>query len=71
MNLGYIKEKIVPLLKENDVVNAAIFGSYARGEEKPDSDLDIIIKFREEKIKTLFDLIKLVNCKIKCDSKKS
>ncbi|MDN5332100.1 MAG: uncharacterized protein PWP45_1325 [Tepidanaerobacteraceae bacterium] len=59
MNFADLKEKIVPLLKKNDVVNAAVFGSYARGEEKPSSDLDIVIKFREGKIKTLFDLIKL------------
>ena len=26
-----IKEKIVPLLKENKVTKAGIFGSYARG----------------------------------------
>ncbi|SHM41811.1 hypothetical protein SAMN05660826_00960 [Caldanaerovirga acetigignens] len=37
MNFADLKEKIVPLLKKNDVVNAAVFGSYARGEEKPSS----------------------------------
>lgn len=34
-----------------------IFGSYARGEEKKDSDIDILVKF--EKGATLFDLVEL------------
>ena len=39
-----IKKKIVPLLKKNKVVRAGIFGSYARGEQKKNSDIDILIK---------------------------
>ena len=43
---GYenLKRKIVKILKKNNVVRAGIFGSYARGEEKKDSDIDILIK---------------------------
>jgi predicted nucleotidyltransferase len=37
------KKIIVPILKKNNVVRAGIFGSYARGEQKKSSDLDIII----------------------------
>ncbi len=36
-----IKKKIVPILKKNKVVRAGIFGSYARGENKKNSDVDI------------------------------
>ena len=39
-----IKRKIVPLLKKNKIVRAGIFGSYARGEQKKNSDIDILIK---------------------------
>jgi len=52
-------EKIKSILVENGVESAAIFGSRARGEEKPGSDLDILIKFREDKVKGLFDFISL------------
>lgn len=36
------------LLKANGVEKIGIFGSYARGEEKADSDIDIIIIFKNE-----------------------
>ncbi len=40
-----IKSKILPILKRNDVAKAGIFGSYARGEAKKNSDIDILIKY--------------------------
>lgn len=36
--------KIIEVLKKNNVKKAGIFGSYARGEEKRDSDIDILIE---------------------------
>ena len=39
-----IKKKIIPILKKNKVVRAGIFGSYARGEQGKDSDIDILVK---------------------------
>lgn len=36
-----------------------IFGSYARGEESNDSDIDILVRFSDEA--TLFDLVGLGN----------
>jgi len=53
-----IKDKIVPLLKKNEVVRAGIFGSYARGEQKKNSDIDILIEIRNPEI-SLLDFIKL------------
>jgi hypothetical protein len=35
--------KIIEVLKKNNVKKAGIFGSYSRGEEKKDSDIDILI----------------------------
>ncbi len=52
-----IKGLIVPILKSNDVEFAGIFGSYARGENKPNSDLDILVRF--SKPKSIFDLVGL------------
>ncbi len=53
--LREIKKIIVPILKRNGVVKAGIFGSYARGEAKKNSDLDILIKFKGRK--SLLDLV--------------
>ena len=50
-----IKKKIVPVLKKNNVRRAGIFGSYARGEQKKNSDVDILIEPTSEM--SLFDLV--------------
>ncbi|MFH1776193.1 MAG: nucleotidyltransferase family protein [Candidatus Omnitrophota bacterium] len=39
-----LKKKIVGILKKHKVVRAGIFGSYARGENKKNSDVDILIE---------------------------
>ncbi|MDI6735185.1 MAG: nucleotidyltransferase family protein [bacterium] len=59
MNLYKIESKIIPLLKEYDVQKAAIFGSFVRDEQRPDSDLDILVEFKDKENKTLFDLVGL------------
>ena len=51
------KEKIISILKRYDVTRAAFFGSFARGEAKKDSDIDILVEFRGNK--SLLDLVKL------------
>ena len=43
-NIKEIKSKIVKVLKKNNVTKAGIFGSYARGEQKKNSDIDILIE---------------------------
>lgn len=42
--LNTLKKKIIPILKKNHVLKAGIFGSYARGETKKRSDVDILIE---------------------------
>lgn len=49
-----IRIKILPVLQCYDVVRAAIFGSFARGEMKEGSDIDILVEFKGEK--SLLDL---------------
>ena len=57
-SLQRIKKIIVPILKKNDVVKAGIFGSYARGEQKKGSDVDVLIKYGKKR-KSLLDLVGL------------
>ena len=56
LNMSIIKE----ILLQNGVQFAGIFGSRARGDNKSDSDLDILIRFREDN-KSLIDLINIQN----------
>jgi len=42
--INEIKPKIIEILKKNKVKKAGIFGSYARGEQKKNSDIDILIE---------------------------
>jgi len=37
------REKILELAKESGVCDVRVFGSVARGEERPDSDIDILV----------------------------
>ncbi|MDP1728959.1 MAG: nucleotidyltransferase family protein [archaeon] len=39
-----IKSKILDILKKNNIKRAGIFGSYARGEQKKNSDIDLLIE---------------------------
>jgi uncharacterized protein len=42
-------EKISSFLKKEGATKVTIFGSYARGEEKPESDIDVLVEFSETK----------------------
>lgn len=37
-----------PELKAAGVVSLSVFGSVARGEERPDSDIDVVVRLSEE-----------------------
>ncbi|MCX6750486.1 MAG: nucleotidyltransferase family protein [Candidatus Pacearchaeota archaeon] len=54
-----IKAKITPILKKNKVTRAGIFGSYARGEQKKESDIDIVVNIEDKKM-SLIGFIGLV-----------
>lgn len=57
VNLDNIKQKALPLLKEAGVIRSSLFGSYVRGEENEESDIDMLIEF--PKGKSLLDLVRL------------
>ena len=54
-----LKKKIIPILKANDVVRSSIFGSFARGEDTPESDIDLLVEPSEDS--SLLDIIHLKN----------
>lgn len=56
-NRGEIFEKIVQVLKNQGAGKIAVFGSYIKGEEKPESDIDIIVEFIEGK--SLLELVRI------------
>jgi len=51
------RSRLARLCQEHDVVRLRIFGSAARGEERPDSDVDLIVDYRGRK--GFFELIGL------------
>jgi predicted nucleotidyltransferase len=57
MNKEEIFERIVQVLKNQGARKIAVFGSYIRGEEKPESDIDIIVEFSERK--SLLQLVRI------------
>ena len=56
-NVKELKLKIHPILKKHGVIRSSVFGSFARGENKAESDIDILVKLKDGK--TLIDLISL------------
>ncbi len=52
-----IKEKIIPVLEQFDIARASLFGSFARGDQSENSDVDIIIEFRSPENRSLLDLV--------------
>lgn len=42
-------KKISSFFKKEKATKVAVFGSYAKGEEKPESDTDILVEFSENK----------------------
>ena len=59
-----IKEKVIPVLKENKVAKAGLFGSYARGEQKKNSDVDILVEINDNRSLTEIIGLKLLLEKI-------
>lgn len=52
-----IQQKIIPILKQHDVIRAGLFGSLVTGRLKSGSDVDILIELQPDK--SLLDLVAL------------
>ena len=59
MNQSEIKNIILSSLKEYNPHKIGIFGSFARGDNKKGSDIDILVEFKDSP--SLLTLIKLEN----------
>jgi hypothetical protein len=57
MNREDVFKKLASLLRDRGAVKVAVFGSYVKGKEKPDSDIDVIVKFAERK--SLLELVRI------------
>ena len=55
--LDEIKEKSIPILEQANIKKATLFGSYVRGDNTENSDIDMLISFPEET--TLLDYVRL------------
>ncbi len=60
------RQEIIDRLRQNEaalrargVVHAALFGSRARGDNRPDSDTDIMIDIDEEAVVSVYDYVGL------------
>ena len=51
-----ISEKTKPIFTKYGIKYAGVFGSYARGEDREESDIDILIR-RGDKVLSLFDFV--------------
>lgn len=49
MSIKEIKEKASPIFRSHAIARAGIFGSFARHEERPESDLDLLVQFSQPK----------------------
>jgi len=59
MNIEEVKLKTLPIFRKYKVNFAGVFGSVARGQARPDSDVDFLVRF--EKVPSLVYFIRMEN----------
>jgi predicted nucleotidyltransferase len=47
MTIDEVKLKITPVMKAHGVKYAGVFGSVARGDDRPESDVDLLVRLGE------------------------
>ena len=57
MKLPISQGKLVEICQKNDIVALGVFGSFARGDFGPKSDVDFLVEFSKEKPKSFLDLV--------------
>lgn len=53
MSFIEIRQKITDYLKTQPIIRAWVFGSYARGEASPLSDVDLLVEYEKEGVSLL------------------
>ena len=48
-----------PELRRRGIRHAALFGSVARGEDRPDSDIDILVEYEPGQEGSIYDYVRL------------
>ncbi len=67
LNLPITLEELRHILHEHGVIKASVFGSYARGDENPNSDLDLLVDYEDGV--SLFDHLELKDILAKTSGK--
>ena len=49
MNIQFDTNKLADICRSNDISFLGLFGSYAEGNERPDSDVDLLVDFKNTK----------------------
>ena len=57
LKLNIAPERLTAICERNDVAYLAVFGSYARGDFTPKSDVDLLVRFSTSK--SLLDLVRI------------
>lgn len=47
-HLDHLRTLVLPIAREHGVSNVRVFGSFARGEERRDSDVDLLVDLPEQ-----------------------
>lgn len=59
LTIETIKTKAIPILKNYGVNRAYLFGSFARGEQNQNSDIDFLVEYTSDAERTLFKSVEL------------
>ena len=59
LNIETIKTKADPILRSYGISRAYLFGSFARGEQTEDSDIDLLVEYSPGVSKSVFKVVKL------------
>jgi len=59
LTIETIKAKVIPILKNYGVNRAYLFGSFARGEQNQNSDIDFLVEYTSDAERTLFKAVEL------------
>lgn len=57
--LGVSREAIATFCQKWEVVEFALFGSVMRDDFRPDSDIDVMVRFSADSRRSLFDLVRM------------